>query len=141
MARSGRPSNLRRRLLTAALSVAGHACVVAALFLWQPRPPEPFEAPAISVALIAPQPVIPPPPPEKPKDEQAPAPKTEAPPAPEKPPPPKRLKVRPPRASPPPEVTPLLARAASETTDGESDVSDAELASAAPAGSGSAVAT
>ena len=83
---SGRTSKTRRRLLTGALSVAGHAFVVAALFLWHPRPPVEVDAPPMMVVLYQPPPVIKPP--ERPTDEKAPAPKSEAPPVPDKPPPP-----------------------------------------------------
>jgi hypothetical protein len=132
-----RPSAKRRRLPAAALSVAGHGAVIAALFLWQPQPPKEPPPEPIVVALIPPPRIEPPPPPpEEPKPEEAPAPKSEAPPAPEKPPPPKRIRVRPAKAPPPPDIDALLARAAPVESNGESDVSDAELASAAKAGSG-----
>jgi hypothetical protein len=138
MAGERRSSIVRRRLLTGAFSVALHAGLVAALFLWQPQPPsdEVEPAPIVVTLFEPPPPLIEPPPPEEPKPEEAPAPKSEAPPAPEKPPPPKRIKVRPAKAPAPPEVKPLLAKAG-PAADGESEVSDAELASAATAGSGS----
>lgn len=118
-----RPSAKRRRLLTAALSVAGHAVVL--FLVLSARPPTPLapEDPPMSVQLVQ----LPLPPPETPKPDPAP-------PEPAKPPPPRHI-ARPAKAPPPPQVLPLPAGKPSPVADA-SEVSDGQLASAATVGSG-----
>ena len=102
----------------------------------QPEPPPAPELPPIQVQLFEyrPEPPKPPAPPE-PAPEPNPAPPKPAPPKIEKkkPTPPKRAVARP--APAPPDVEPVVADAG-PVTDLASEVSDAELASAATAGSG-----
>ena len=127
-------STRRRRILIAAGSAAGHALVLTALVGAQPQPLTRVEAPPIVVSLVTPPPPPPPPPPPEPEP-KSPAPPKE--PAPERPTPPKpaqRKLARP--AKTPPTVVPILA-IAGKVSRGESDVTDAELAGAATAGSGS----
>jgi hypothetical protein len=128
-----RPSPARRRVLTAAFSLAGHGLALFVLLSAQPAPPTAPEPEPMSVALVAPPPPPEPPPPPPPVPDR-PAAKTPvvAKPAPAKPPPRRRLARR---APPSPTVAPLIA-ASSPTADGPADVSDAEIASAGTAGSG-----
>jgi len=124
----------RRRVLTAAVSVGGHLAVLLALVNARPTPPVAVDPPVIAVELITPPPpVVTPPTPPTPEPPD-PAPPVKAPPKPEKPkpPPPPRIAARPAR-TPPPDVAPI---AAGPSADGASEVSDAELAGAASAGSG-----
>jgi hypothetical protein len=122
------------------LSLATHAAVVLAL-LWVWVPPASVIDPApIIVSLVAPlrppTPPAPPAPPTKAKTPKPPKkkpekPRTVAKRTPEKPPPPRRIARMAPVRS---EFAPRHAEA--EPADGEADVSDAELAGAASAGSG-----
>jgi hypothetical protein len=130
----------RRRLVTAAFSVAAHLLVIFALLSAQTTPPRVLEfAPEpMPVALVTvprapkapePAPAAPAPPaPEKKTPEKKPTPA--------KKPPPRHI-ARPARSQPPPDVETLAAGEEGPTDDGASAVSDAELAGAATAGSGS----
>jgi len=109
--------------------------VLLALVNAQPTPLVAVEPPVIAVELVEPPPpVVTPPTPPTPEPPD-PAPPVKAPPKPEKPkpPPPPRIAARPARTPPPPDVVPI---AAGPSADGVSEVSDAELAGAATAGSG-----
>lgn len=129
MARIGRD-----RLLTAAASAAVHGAVLAVLLLAKPDPAPPEPEP-MSVALVTLAPPEPPKPPEPPRADPEPAKATPAPkPAPVKAPPRRTLA----RAAPPStDVAPVLAFAG-PPTDGDSEVSDGDLASATTARSGGA---
>jgi outer membrane biosynthesis protein TonB len=125
----------RRRLVTAAFSVAAHALVIFALLSAQTSPPRMLapEPEPMPVALFnappaakAPEPAPEAPAPPKPEKKK---------PAPKKPPPPRHI-ARPARTTPPPDVE-TLAAGEGPTDDSASEVSDAELAGAATAGSGS----
>jgi len=114
-----RAKRRRRGVVTAALSLAGHLGLIAAL-VWAPRPPTPMAEPTpIAVALVPGPPAVSPEPP-------APSPPSPA------PPPPREL-ARPTRA--PPDVPPLPAGEGKAEGEGV-ELSDAQLASATPAGSG-----
>ncbi len=121
----------RRRLITAAFSVAGHLALVFGLLSVQADAPRVLEPEPMVVQLIRA-----PPAPEPAKTEPAPA---AAKPEPEKPAPPRRAIVRP-TPAPPPDVTPRLVREAKvariDSDGGDDQVSDAQLAGAATAGSG-----
>ena len=120
----------RRRLITAALSVAGHLALGLALLLAQADAPEVIEDEPMKVQLVQA-----PPAPEPANTEPA---QAEATPEPEKPAPPRRAIVRP-TPRPPPDVAPRPvreAKAAEVQSDGDDEVSDAQLAGAATAGSG-----
>ena len=121
----------RSRLAWAALSVAAHVGVLVALLSVGPEPLRPApEPPAMPVELVAPRLVPPPQPPTPPTPEPQPAPPQPAAPTPPRP----TLKVRKP-APAPPAVTPLAVVPGPVTTPGD-EVSEAEIASAAVAGSG-----
>lgn len=127
----------RGRLLTAAASAAVHGAILALLVLARPDPAPP-EPEAMSVALVTLAPPEPPPEPPKPPE----PPRAEPEPAKAKPAPPKPAPVKAPprrtlaRAAPEsPDVAPVLAFAG-PPADGDSDVSDGELASATTARSG-----
>jgi len=112
----------RRRLLTAAFSLACHAGLLAALFLAHPPPLPAPEAEPIVVQLVDPRPPA-----------ATPAPGTApAPPAAAQPPPPKNLARKTPAR---PNVKPLPA-GEGKAQDAGVELSDAQLASAAPAGGG-----
>jgi hypothetical protein len=122
----------RRRLITAAFSLAGHAAVLFALLSAQTFPPRVLELAPIAVELVN----APPAPPAPKPAPDAPAPPTpKKKPTPAKPPPPRNIARRTP-LPPPPDVEPLAA-GDGPTADGVAEVSDAELAGAATAGSGS----
>ena len=120
----------RRRLITAAFSVAGHLALVLALLSVQADAPQVLEPEPIVVQLVrAPRA------PEPAKAEPAPA---TAKPEPEKPAPPRRAIVRP-TPAPPPDVVSRPVReteVAQVESNGDDEVSDAQLAGAATAGSG-----
>ena len=124
MARARRPSAKRRNLLVAAFSVAGHAVVLLVLISARGDPPKAFDPEPIPVAFA----VLPPPSPP------ATAPTAPAEPAAARPPPP-RIMARRARASP--DIAPLAAEDG-PTTDPGPQLSDAQLAGAATAGSGAA---
>jgi len=112
----------RRRLLTTAFSLSCHAGLLAALLLVHPPPLTPPEPEPMVVALVDPRP-----PAATPAPGSAPAPPAAA-----QPPPPKNLA----RKTPPrPDVKPLPA-GEGEAQDAGVELSDAQLASAAPAGGG-----
>lgn len=120
----------RRRLITAAFSVAGHLALVLALRSVQADAPQLLEPEPMVVQLVrAPRA------PEPAKAEPAPA---TAKPEPEKPAPPRRAIVRP-TPAPPPDVVSRPVReteVAQVESNGDDEVSDAQLAGAATAGSG-----
>jgi hypothetical protein len=117
------------------LSIAAHGLALFVLVRAQPEPPKLYEAPLpIVVQLVRPAPP-PPEPPKPPAPETSPKPPAAGKPAPPKPVPPKRIAARPARVPPPPQVETVAAGKPS-TTNGVSDVSDAELAGATTAGSG-----
>ena len=123
MTQARRPAAKRRRLLTAALSVAGHAFVLFLVLSARPPAPTARDETPISVDLVQ----LPPPPlPETPKPTPEPEP-------PAKPPPPRHV-ARPTPRPPPPEVVPLPA--GKGPTGDSAEVSEGLLASAATAGSG-----
>jgi hypothetical protein len=102
-----------------AASLVGHAGVIFVLLSAHADPPRPVEDPPMTVALVAPQPAV-----------DLTKPPTPEPPAAPKPPPPRAvLRPTPPRAK----VIPLPA-SKGRSADGTSEVSEAELASAATAG-------
>jgi len=112
----------RHRLVIVTLSVAAHLGILAALLTFRSDPPQmtiPEPAP-MPIALVE----LPPPP--KPAAPEPPAPK-----APDKPPP--KLHVSKPA---PPEVTPLPVKAAPKATTSAMELSEAQIAGAATAGSG-----
>src|SRR5512141_1638698 len=110
----------RRRLFTTALSLGCHAGLLAALFFAHPPAPMPPEPEPIMVQLVDPRP-----PAATPAPGSAPAPPAAA-----QPPPPKNLA----RKTPPrPAVKPLPA-GEGKAQDAGVELSDAQLASAAPAG-------
>jgi hypothetical protein len=116
-----RRSARRRNVAVAAGSVAAHLAALALLLTVRGTPPKVDEPPPIVVQLVAaPQadPVAPP---------------TPDPPPPAKPPPPRNIarQVR----SPPPDARPLPS-GKGPSADGEDEASDAQVASAATAGSG-----
>jgi hypothetical protein len=116
----------RRKLVTGALSAAGHLGVLLVFVLAHPPPPPMPEPQAIEVALVAP-----PAPPAPPAPD--PAPPTPEPTPPAKTPPPPKLPAR--HTPPRPDVTPLPA--GDSRTEGPGvELSDAQLASASAAGSG-----
>jgi type IV secretory pathway VirB10-like protein len=125
MSQARRPSAKRRRLLTAALSVAGHALVLFLVLSARPPVGPPPEDPPISVQLAQ----LPPPPlPETPKPTPTPEPEPPA-----KPPPPRHV-ARPVKAPPPPQIVPLPA--GKGPTGDSAEVSEGLLSTAATAGSG-----
>jgi len=112
----------RYRLLIATLSIAAHLGILAALLSFRSEPPrlsapEPLPIPVALVEL---------PKPPKPQAPEPPAPK-----APDKPPP--KLHVSKPA---PPQVTPLPVKPAPKATTAAMELSDAQIAGAATAGSG-----
>jgi hypothetical protein len=124
-ARVGRQLARRRRPLTVALSLAGHLLVLLVLLAPRPDLPEATESSPIVVSLVRP------PPPPEPMVEPTPAPKPPEP-APAKAP--ARRTIF--RAAPvPPDVAPLPAGDA-RTAQAGVELSDAQLAGAATAGSG-----
>lgn len=112
----------RRKGGAAALSLAGHLTIVAALLLSHGRAPRLVEPRPMTVALVAPPPA-------------ADAASTLTQPAPSQPPPPRRV-ARPTR-NPLPDRRPLPP-GEGPSADGDAELSDAQLASAAPAGAGPA---
>lgn len=126
-ARAGRQLARRRRPLTVALSIAGHLLVLLVLLAPRPDLPRPAESEPIIVSLVQP------PRPPEPMVDPSPAPKP-AEPTPAKAP--ARRTIF--RATPvPPEVTPLPAGEA-KTAQAGVELSDAQVAGAATAGSGQA---
>jgi hypothetical protein len=126
LVRAGRQLARRRRPLTIALSLAGHLLVLLVLLAPRPDLPDTADPEPIIVSLVRP-----PPPPPEPMVEPSPAPQP-AEPAPAKAP--ARRTIF--RAAPaPPDVTPLPAGEA-KTAQAGVEVSDAQLAGAATAGSG-----
>jgi hypothetical protein len=126
----GRRSARRRGLATASLSVAGHALVIFVLLSAHrdtPKvaPPEPAPMPVMLVEARPPAKVETPP---------AAPPPAAPPPAPVQPPPPPRNIARPAR-HPRPDVAPLPA-SEGPSSEGVAELSDAQIASAATAGSG-----
>lgn len=115
--------------MAAALSVVLHAAILTPLLFAQPSPPMAIPPPVMAVALIEPLPPPPPPPPDKPTPKQEPA---KAPVAAS--PPPRPIPVRK-TPVPPPNVTPIPASEKPSTEPGD-ELSDAEVAGAATAGSG-----
>jgi hypothetical protein len=107
-----------RRVLTAALSVAGHLAILSGLASAFFTPPKPFEPEPMRVELVNLRPAA-----------DRPAPPAPAPPSPAKPPP--RAVARPTRV-----LTAAIPLPAGDTPSMESGVSDGQLASAAVAGSG-----
>jgi len=136
-AASRRPAGKRARAPAVALSLTGHALILAALVFARPQPPEPPEAPAMEVGLFdagllqGPEPPSPAPPaatppaPPKAVEKKKPAPKK----------PVVKAVARTTPRRPPPEVETL---AASEEPEVEyaPEVTEAELASAATVASG-----
>jgi hypothetical protein len=113
----------RRGRLAAAGSLIGHAAVVLALLSLPGTPPKvPPPAEPMTVELV------PAPPPAQL------APPTPSPPSPAPPPPPRVVSARPAKR-PPPEVR-ILPAGEGPSANGDAEVSDAQLASAAQAGSG-----
>jgi hypothetical protein len=123
-ARAGRLLFRRRRWLTAAVSVATHLAVFMALVLPRPEAPAPAEPRLMSVVLIQPPPEV----------EPAPVIAPEAP-SPVEPPRQKTIFRETPR--PPPNIAPQAA-GHDETPRPGVEVSEAQLAGAATAGSGGA---
>lgn len=132
-ARRGRAD--RRRALVVVGSALGHLAVVAVLAGVQPTPPAAIDPPVIVVQLVYP---APPPPPPAPVEATKPdVPKAK--PSPAKPAPPKRAVIAAglPKTPPPRNVTPVPA-AKVAALEAPVEVSDAELAGAGTADSGSA---
>ncbi len=132
----GRRSARRLHGLTAALSVAGHALVLLALFSARGDPPAPPEPRPITVELVAP---LPPPEPPAPPTPQKPTP---AKPSPAPPTPaklslaksaPRRITAR---STPAPANDDSLPRGEGVADDAVGELSDAQVAGAATAGSG-----
>lgn len=121
-----RPS--RRRWWPGALSFVVHAGLIGTFLFAAPKAVEEAADPPMVVQLITLPPPLPPPPPAPVE-----APPEPAPPAPVKPPPTRKMS-RPPKA--PVTVAPVFAKPGPPTP-GVSELSDAEIASAATAGSGS----
>jgi len=120
-----RPSK-RRRSLAVAFSVAAHAAALVALVSIHSEPPKTYEPRLMTLMLIDLPKPKPPPKPAPPLAEAEPAPAD---------PPPRKASFRP---SPPrPDVAPLPAGKDKTTSPGV-EVSDAQLAGAATAGSGGA---
>ncbi|HEY3697462.1 hypothetical protein [Phenylobacterium sp.] len=114
-----------RRLLTAAVSVAGHLGLLLALLTSHPKLPEPPAPEPMIVELVQPRPPLPkvdPVTPLKPPQ-----------PAPAQPPPPRNVFRKTP--APPPEVV-VEAAGDGPSAEGSDELSDAQAASAATAGSG-----
>jgi hypothetical protein len=130
MAQTRRQLMKRRRPLTAVLSLAGHLLVLLVIFPPDADPPKVFGPEPMSVELVeAPREVVVAPTPPAPAA-------SPAPPSPAKSPPP-RVAFRPTLKPPPPDIEPLPAGEA-PTVDAGVEVSDAQLAGAATAGSGPA---
>ncbi|HLZ77511.1 hypothetical protein [Phenylobacterium sp.] len=117
-----RGSQRRRTAAVGAFSVAAHVCALALLLTLQGTPPK-VEEPAPMVVQLA----------EAPQADPVAAP-TPDPPPPAKPPPPRSIarQVR----APPPDARPLPSGKPSPSADGDDEASDAQVASAATAGSG-----
>ena len=115
-------------MLGVALSVAGHGLAVFALLAAHPAPPTPPEPPPVTVQLVDLRPPVVPPPPDTPPPPK-PAPRRPSPPAPA----PRRMLARP--APAPPDVVPVPV-GRSHAADGNAEVGEAQLASAATADSG-----
>lgn len=124
------PGGPRRRWLAAGVSVVLHAAILTPLLLAHPSSPMALPPPIMEVALIEPAPPPPPPPPKPDK----PTPKPEPAKAPVVAKPPPRL-VRARKTPVPPNVTPIPASEEPSTEPGD-EMSDAEVAGAATAGSG-----
>lgn len=122
MAPARRQAANRRRLVTAGFSLAGHALILWALLNAHTDPPRPIEPEPISVALVEAPPAV-----------AVAAPSAAAPPSPVEPPPPPRNLARPARVRP--EIEPLPAGEGRAADQGV-ELSEAQLAGAATAGSG-----
>lgn len=120
-----------RRAWTAAFSVACHGVVVLVLAHAAPDAPPIAVVEQISVALVTLPPPPPPPPPPEPEKPQVP----DEPAAAE--PPPKRIPARVSPRPPPPQVAPVPAGKPSRA-EGDSELSDAQVAGATTSGSGGA---
>ncbi len=118
---AGRRSDRRRSVAVAAFSVAAHLGALALLLSVRGTPPKVEEPAPMVVQLV-----------DAPQADPVPVP-TPDPPPPAKPPPPRNLarQVR----APPPDVRPLPS-GKGPSADGEDEASDAQVASAAVAGSG-----
>ena len=112
-----------RGSFAAVVSVGLHLLALLAVVSVQPHPPEAPEAEPIIVQLVH---LPPPAPPAKPDKPPKPAPAN---------PPPKRHIFRPTKTTPPPEIVPLPA-GKGPSADGDDELSDAQVGSAATAGSG-----
>jgi hypothetical protein len=131
----------RRRVLGVALSLATHALVVALLLFTPAAPPPVLEPPPIAVELISEPPQVPapaPPAPKPPAPAKRAARKTVAKPVPTKPAPVKTVVVRRALARPKPAPRNVETLDADEAPEGgiNAELSDAQLAGAADAGSG-----